>query len=149
MDRFFDLYVGVPQQKFVSDAMRKPEERDPKGVTDAGLGLDKAYLDDWSRPGALTPMLNWYRAARFDVPKPGEEASLPPWTHAPFPHLKMPTLVIWGLKDSALLPVQLEGLHGLVNDLRIVTSGTAGHFIPWEEPDTVTAAIREFLEETR
>jgi pimeloyl-ACP methyl ester carboxylesterase len=108
----------------------------------------QAYLDDWGRPGALTPMLNWYRAARFEVPKPGEAASLPAWTRAPFPHLVMPTLVIWGLKDSALLPVQLEGLHGLVDDLRIVTSPTASHFVTWEEPEFVTGAIRDFIGET-
>jgi pimeloyl-ACP methyl ester carboxylesterase len=69
-----------------------------------------AYLDDWSQPGALTAMLNWYRASKIEVPAPGEEAKAPLWTHAPFPNLRMPTLVIWGLKDKALLPVQLEGL---------------------------------------
>ena len=51
-------------------------------------------------------------------------------------------------RDKALLPVQLEGLNDLVDDLRIVTSTTAGHFIPWEEPGTVTSAIRDFLAET-
>jgi pimeloyl-ACP methyl ester carboxylesterase len=60
----------------------------------------------------------------------------------------MPTLVIWGLRDKALLPVQLEGLDALVDDLRLVTSTSAGHFIPWEEPETVTMAIRDFLAET-
>jgi pimeloyl-ACP methyl ester carboxylesterase len=108
----------------------------------------QAYLDDWARPGALTAMLNWYRASRIDVPAVGEEAGLPLWTHAPFPHLRMPTLVVWGLRDKALLPVQLEGLHGLVDDLRIVTSATAGHFVPWEEPALVTSAIRDFIAET-
>jgi pimeloyl-ACP methyl ester carboxylesterase len=93
-------------------------------------------------------MLNWYRASALEVPAPGEEASAPLWTHAPFPKLTMPTLVVWGLEDSALLPVQLEGLPELVEDLRIVTSETAGHFIPWEEPGTVTAAIRDFLAES-
>jgi pimeloyl-ACP methyl ester carboxylesterase len=106
------------------------------------------YLDDWGQEGALTSMLNWYRAAKIEVPAVGEEAKAPLWTHLPFPHVHPPTLVVWGLKDVALLPVQLEGLHGLVNDLRIVTSATAGHFIPWEEPETVTAAIRDFLAET-
>ena len=96
------------------------------------------YLDDWSRPGALTTMLNWYRASRMVVPAPGEEAEAPPWTLAPFPKLKMPTLVVWGLKDVALLPVQLDGLHALIEDLRLVTSASAGHFITWEEPETVT-----------
>jgi pimeloyl-ACP methyl ester carboxylesterase len=106
------------------------------------------YLDDWGQEGALTAMLNWYRAAKIEVPAVGEEAKAPVWTHFPFPHIHQPALVVWGLKDNALLPVQLEGLHGLVNDLRIVTSPTAGHFIPWEEPETVTSAIRDFLAET-
>ncbi len=107
------------------------------------------YLDDWSQPGALTAMLNWYRASRMVVPAPGEEASAPLWTQAPFPKLKMPVLVVWGLKDKALLPVQLEGLDDVTADLRMVTSPTAGHFIPWEEPDTVTAAIRDFIAATQ
>ena len=105
------------------------------------------YLDDWSQPGVLTTMLNWYRASRIVVPAPGEEAKAPLWTHAPFPKLGMPTLVIWGLKDAALLPVQLEGLPDLVEDLRLVTSPSAGHFITWEEPGTVTSAIAEFMAE--
>ena len=107
----------------------------------------RAYLDDWSRPGALTAMLNWYRASRIEVPAIGEEAELPSWTRAPFPRLAMPVLVIWGLNDKALLPVQLAGLHDLVDDLRIVTAD-AGHFVPWEAPDVVTTAIRDFLAET-
>ncbi|MEA3009233.1 MAG: hypothetical protein QOJ91_925 [Sphingomonadales bacterium] len=105
------------------------------------------YLDDWSQPGALTAMLNWYRASKIKVPGPGEKAEAPLWTHAPFPKLKMPTLVIWGLKDSALLPIQLDGLADLIDDLRLVTSPSAGHFITWEEPGTVTSAIRDFMAE--
>jgi pimeloyl-ACP methyl ester carboxylesterase len=108
----------------------------------------QAYLSDWARPGALTAMLNWYRASKIEVPAVGEEAKAPLWTHAPFPHLSMPTLVIWGLKDKALLPVQLEGLHALVDDLRIVTAPEAGHFVPWEDPEIVTSAIEDFLAET-
>lgn len=106
------------------------------------------YLDDWSQPGVLTTMLNWYRASKMTVPAPGEEAEAPLWTHAPFPKLEMPTLVVWGLKDTALLPVQLEGLPDLIEDLRLVTSPTASHFITWEEPGTVTSAIRDFMAET-
>jgi pimeloyl-ACP methyl ester carboxylesterase len=106
------------------------------------------YLDDWKQPGVLTSMLNWYRASKLEVPMPGEDAKAPLWTHAPFPKLQMPTLVIWGLKDPALLPVQLEGLHDLVEDLHLVTSPTASHFITWEEPGIVTSAIRDFLAET-
>ncbi|MGA9581464.1 MAG: alpha/beta hydrolase [Allosphingosinicella sp.] len=108
----------------------------------------RRYLDDWSKPGALASMLDWYRASKIMVPAPGEEAEAPLWTRAPFPKLQMPTLVVWGLKDMALLPVQLEGLPDLVEDLRLVASPTAGHFITWEEPETVTDAIRDFMAET-
>ncbi|MEA3062737.1 MAG: hypothetical protein QOJ94_2518 [Sphingomonadales bacterium] len=116
----------------------------------AGIPPDEKahYLDDWSQPGALTAMLNWYRAAKIEVPAMGEEAELPVWARLPFPPVTQPALVVWGLKDKALLPVQLEGLHGHVPDLRLVTSATAGHFIPWEEPETVTEAMRDFLVET-
>ncbi|MBX3560506.1 MAG: alpha/beta hydrolase [Sphingomonas sp.] len=106
------------------------------------------YLADWSQPGALTAMLNWYRASSIVVPAPGEAAELPAWTKAPFPSITMPTLVIWGLKDKALLPVQLDGLDALVEDLRIAATPEAGHFIPWEHPDFVVAAIRDFIAET-
>ena len=35
----------------------------------------------------------------------------------PFPAVTVPTLVIWGMKDKALLPVQLDGLDVMVDDL--------------------------------
>lgn len=108
----------------------------------------QAYLDQWSAPGALTAMLNWYRASEIIVPAVGEEAPLPAWTTAPFPKLAMPTLVVWGLKDKALLPVQLATLHEHVPDLRTAATGDAGHFIPWEDPEFVTEAIRDFIAET-
>ena len=108
----------------------------------------QSYVDDWSRPGVITTMLNWYRASKIVVPEPGEDAAAPLWTHAPFPKLRMPVLVVWGLKDGALLPVQLDGLNEQIEELRLVTSPSAGHFITWEEPGTVTAAIRDFMAET-
>ena len=108
----------------------------------------QAYLDEWGQEGALTAMLNWYRASEIEVPEMGEKASAPMWTRLPFPHVTIPTLVIWAMKDRALLPVQLDGLHELVDDLRIVTVTDAGHFVPWEMPEPVVEAIRDFIAET-
>ena len=108
-----------------------------------------AYLHDWSQPGAMAAMLNWYRASQIEVPAVGEKAHKPLWTLSPvFPTPKMPVLVVWGLKDKALLPVQLDHLNLLVPDLRLVVEKEAGHFIPWEKPEVVTSAIRDFIAET-
>jgi pimeloyl-ACP methyl ester carboxylesterase len=109
----------------------------------------QAYLDDWGAPGAMTAMLNWYRASEIVVPQIGEQASAPAWTNAPFPKIMVPTLVLWAMRDIALLPVQLGGLSDLVEDLRLVTIPDAGHFVPWEQPKTVAAAIRDFMHDAR
>jgi pimeloyl-ACP methyl ester carboxylesterase len=107
-----------------------------------------AYLHDWSQPGALTAMLNWYRASEIVIPAVGDTAEAPMWTQLPFPHLEMPVLVIWALGDKALLPVQLDGLHELIDDLRIVAVPETGHFIPWENPEPIVTGIRDFIRET-
>jgi pimeloyl-ACP methyl ester carboxylesterase len=104
-----------------------------------------AYLDDWKQEGALTAMLNWYRASDLVVPAMDEEARQPAWTHAPFPKVRVPTLVLWGMRDKALLPLQLDGLSDLVEGLRVVRIEDAGHFVPWEKPEPVAAAIQDFM----
>jgi pimeloyl-ACP methyl ester carboxylesterase len=103
------------------------------------------YIDQWSQPGAMTAMLNWYRASTIVVPETGADEAPPPWLDAPFPPVTQPTLVIWGMGDKALLPVQLDSLPALVPDLTLVKIGDAGHFVPWEKPDAVNAAMREWL----
>ncbi len=103
------------------------------------------YLADWSRPGAFDAMLNWYRAAKILVPPPGIAMPLPDWLQHTFPEVTVPTLVIWGMKDAALLPLQLDGLDALVADLTIVRIDDAGHFVPWEAPEPVVAALEPFL----
>jgi len=105
----------------------------------------QAYLDEWKQEGALTAMLNWYRASELVVPAPDEGEPRPAWTRGPFPSIKVPTLVVWGMRDKALLPVQLEGLDVLVDDLTIVRVEEAGHFIPWERPAPVVEAISAFM----
>ena len=50
--------------------------------------------------------------------------------------------------DEALLPVNLDGLEDHVTDLEIVRVPEANHFVIWEQPDRVNAALTEFLERT-
>lgn len=126
VDRFFDTSFA----KHVDPALVAPERA--------------AYLDEWSQPGAIPAMLNWYRASAIMVPAMDETPDRPAFLDAPFPPLRMPVLVIWGMRDAALLPVQLEGLDALIPNLTLVKVD-AGHFVPWEKPQPVTDAIREWL----
>jgi pimeloyl-ACP methyl ester carboxylesterase len=103
------------------------------------------YIADWSQPGALTAMLNWYRASKMIVPPPGMTVPLPDLVLRAFPNVKVPTLVIWGMRDKALLPLQLDGLDALVDELTIERLPDAGHFAPWESPEAVAAALAPFL----
>lgn len=104
-----------------------------------------AYFAEWREPGAMTAMLNWYRAASIIVPAMDETPPRPAYLDAPFPVLPMPVLVVWGMQDKALTPSQLVGLDDLCADLTIIRVEDAGHFITWEKPDAVTGALRAFL----
>jgi pimeloyl-ACP methyl ester carboxylesterase len=103
------------------------------------------YLADWSQPGALTAMLNWYRASALVVPPPGITVPLPDILLHLSKSIRIPTLVVWGMADTALLPVQLEGLPEVVDDLTVVRLPGVGHFAPWEAPDQVAGALAPFL----
>ncbi len=105
----------------------------------------RQYIAEWSQPGALTAMLNWYRASPLVVPPPGVTVPLPDALLKLSSTVEIPTLVIWGIKDKALLPVQLAGLDKVVTDLKVHRIADAGHFVPWEAPDEVAAALSDFL----
>lgn len=128
IEAFFDKSFGG----HVDLAIIPPEER-------------AQYIAEWSQPGTLTAMLNWYRASHLVVPPPLLAIPVPDWVLGAFPVIRIPTLVLWGTQDKALLPVQLEGLDRLVEDLRIIRIPDAGHFAPWEKPDAVAAALAPFL----
>ena len=103
-------------------------------------------IADWSRSGALTAMFNWYRASQIIVPAMGEDAALPAWVARGVPRLKIPVRVIWGLEDKALLPIQLDGIGEIGDDVEVVPLAGVGHFAPWQAPDQVTAALAPFLD---
>lgn len=102
-----------------------------------------AYGEAWSQPGALTGALNYYRATPLHPPLPDEPAA-PAMDAAQF-YVKVPTLVIWGERDEALLPGILDGLDAHVRQLRIERVPEASHWIAHERPAQVHALMRNFL----
>jgi hypothetical protein len=49
------------------------------------------------------------------------------------------------MNDTALLPIQLNGLDRLVEDLTVVRLSGVSHFAPWEAGEQVATALRDFL----
>lgn len=92
----------------------------------------KKYIEAWSQPDAIISSVNYYRA----------NLSFDEWTGV----INVPTLVIWGMKDAALLPQLLEGLSDYVEDLEIVRSEASSHWIMYDDPDLVNSSIIEFIE---
>jgi pimeloyl-ACP methyl ester carboxylesterase len=103
------------------------------------------YIAEWSQPGTLTGMLNWYRASQLIVPPPGVTVPIPDWLLGAFPRIHVPVRVIWGMDDRALLPMQLEGLDRLIDQVEIVRLPGVGHFAPWQAPAQVAQALAPFL----
>ena len=128
----FDTFFEKSFSKHVDLATIAPDER-------------ARYIADWSRPGALTAMFNWYRASQIVVPAMGEDAAMPAWVTRGVPRIRVPVQIIWGLDDRALLPVQLDGIGEVGDDVEVVPLTGVGHFAPWQAPDKVADALAPFL----
>ena len=120
------------------------------------------YREIWQR--GLTGALNYYRASPLrppvvDAPADGVINPATTTTAAPVTaattlprellEVKMPTLVIWGLDDRALLPGLLEGLQDYVPQLQLQHVAGASHWIVHEKPALVTAYLTAFLAQGR
>jgi epoxide hydrolase 4 len=107
----------------------------------------RVYHEAWAQPGALRGGLNYYRAARM-----GEQVAaggVPEEYAAKITSqtLEVPTLVIWGENDAALLPSLTRGLSEWVPQVRVEIVPGAGHWVPYERPDQVNRLIREFVDQ--
>lgn len=118
-------------------------------ASNGGVATDadrQAYLAAWSQPGALTGGLNYYRASPLHPPEGGDApvAGASELDATQF-HVRVPTLVIWGERDEALLLGNLNGLEAHVADLQVRRVPDATHWIVHERPELVNALIRDFV----
>ena len=93
------------------------------------------YIEAWSQPGAVDGGLAYYRAIQ------DRYKFIEGWTGI----IDVPTLVIHGKKDPAILPQTLKNLENYVKDLKIVYIENASHFVMVDAPEIVVANIKEFI----
>jgi pimeloyl-ACP methyl ester carboxylesterase len=132
---FFQL-PGLPEWvvragnwRVLAEGMRR--SACPGSFTAADL---RRYRAVWARPGAITAMLNWYRAAlRRPPPRPAD------------PRVHVPTLMIWGAGDQALGREMAPQSIALCDDGRLHVIEDATHWVQHDAADRVNALLLDFL----
>lgn len=104
-----------------------------------------AYKQAWGQEGAIRGGVNWYRASPLHPASDTEPGADRLALREQDFIVPMPTLLIWGEQDQALLPVLLDGIERVVPQLRLVRIPDATHWLVHEKPELIRAAIDEFL----
>ena len=94
---------------------------------------------------SLTGGLNYYRASPLRPPRDGDAAASTITLPREMLTVDIPTLVLWGMQDTALLPELLEGLGEYVANLTLEMVEDASHWIVHEQPELVKARLGDFL----
>lgn len=112
--------------------LREMMRRSARPGTFSEADLDR-YAREWRRPGAVTAMLNWYRA----LARLARDASPP--------RIAAPVLILWGRRDPALQPGLAEASLALCDRGRVEWFPDATHWVQHEAPEAVNAALIAFL----
>ena len=135
-------YVAFFQLPKLPEAMLGARHAEGIGKAFTNMAVDKSafppaviehYRANASRPGALTAMINYYRANFPDV------------LDEPSPVLTVPTLLLWGEEDTALGLELTEGYAPLVTDFELKRFPGVSHWVQQEAPGPVNAAMRDWM----
>jgi epoxide hydrolase 4 len=109
------------------------------------------YHAMWSIPGegashGMTGGVNYYRASPLHPATVQAGAALAEMRAQDWV-VRVPVRVIWGMKDTALLPCLLDHLDELCPDLKITRVADASHLVIHEQPARVNMLIAQALAE--
>lgn len=124
-----EFLSGVNQAEGLALALQTTSR--PGTFTDADLA---EYRKAWIQPGALTGMINWYRAGARTPPEKLLNK-----------RITVPTLVLWGKKDTALNWELAEKSIELCDDGRVIYFENASHWVQHEEAEQVNNHLADFL----
>jgi pimeloyl-ACP methyl ester carboxylesterase len=134
---FFFQLPWLPERMFARDnlafAKRSLRADSPGSFSDADL---ERYEQAWSQPGALTGMLNYYRAALRHSPRTAMAQLVP---------IETETLVIWGMRDRHLGSELAEPLPQWVPNVRVERIPDATHWVQHDAPERVNELLVEFF----
>jgi pimeloyl-ACP methyl ester carboxylesterase len=93
----------------------------------------------------LTGGLNYYRASPLRPAVEGDAGASVVTLPREMLTVTLPTLVLWGLQDTALLPELVEGLDEYIPRLTLEKVADASHWIVHEQPQLVAQRLAAFL----
>ena len=137
-------YMGFFQLPWLPEAMMTANGARAIGQAFTGMAVDKSrfppevtdvYRKNALIPGAMTAMINYYRA---------NSGMLARWGATP-PVIEVPTLMIWGEADSALGIENTEGYGPLVSDFTLHRLPGVSHWVQQEAPERVNAILGDWL----
>jgi pimeloyl-ACP methyl ester carboxylesterase len=91
------------------------------------------YRFAWSQPGALTAMINWYRALFRTRAKFSDKT------------VRVPTRILWGERDDFLLTEMAHESLRYCTSAELFTFANATHWLQHEEPARVSALLIDFF----
>ncbi len=95
------------------------------------------YLRAWSQPGAVTGMLNWYRAIMRVRPGPVEDTQV-----------HVPTLMLWGAQDVALTVEMARPSIERCDEGQLVVFEDATHWVQHDKAAEVSQMLGDFFSAT-
>jgi pimeloyl-ACP methyl ester carboxylesterase len=123
--RLFDFFLRLGGEQWMTPALKQQ------------------YREVWD--ASLTGGLNYYRASPLRPPRDGDAAAASLQLPREMLTIDVPTLVLWGMEDTALLPSLVDGLGEYVRDLTIERVPGATHWIVHERPQFVAQRLGAFL----
>jgi pimeloyl-ACP methyl ester carboxylesterase len=133
---FFQLPV-IPERLLAANdfaaAKRALRAESPDAFSDADI---ERYVEAWSQPGALTTMINYYRAVLRRSPRSALARMRP---------IDVPVLVIWGERDSVLGSELAEPDAKWVSDVRVERIPQATHWVQHDAPERVNELLTGFF----
>ena len=91
------------------------------------------YRAAWSQPGAVTAMVNWYRALFRHRTKFADRT------------VHVPTRILWGERDAFLLSEMAQESLRYCTDAELFTFANASHWLQHEEPARMSERLIEFF----
>lgn len=111
---------------------------------------EQQYREHWDL--GMHGACMYYAASPLTPPRQGKDGSqdaADPIRDLTLPvealNIRVPTQILWGDSDLALLPALLDGLDAWVPQLQIRHLPGVGHWVMQERPEAVRSALEEFL----